>query len=125
MKANRIAMIGIGLAAAAASSAAFAMAGDTWYGTYRGDTSYVQVEPSGDRYVYVAPYEVTRVEPAPPVVYEQRYYVVPERRVIVEGDRYYVERPYYRDYIAELNPQTGQFIGHGLFNDRGPNDFGG
>ena len=109
MKANRIAMIGIGLAAAAASSAAFAMAGDTWYGTYRGDTSYVQVEPSGDRYVYVAPYEVTRVEPAPPVVYEQRYYV---------------ERPYYRDYIAELNPQTGQFIGHGLFNDRGPNDFG-
>ena len=123
MKPIRIAPLGLGLGVALASTGAFAIAGDSWYGTYR-DDAYVRVEPV----------DTVRVEREPLIVYDERF--EPPRRVIVEREyRVYRPREYVYgdtvvvrrepDYVARLNPQTGPSIGRGLFNNRGPNDFGG
>ena len=57
-------------------------------------------------------------------VVEPRY-VEPYQTVIVEEDPVVVSAPrYYRPYSYDPNPQMGQLIDHGLFNRRGPNDFG-
>lgn len=117
-----IAMLGIALAAVG-TTAAVAGSGDTWQGTYRGDT-YVRVAPSSE-------ITIERVAPREVIVYDDRYYVAQGTPVIV--DRRYVYEPVsgyyyvYRDPTVmydPLHPQMGQLIDHGLFNRHGPNDFG-
>lgn len=120
----------LALASALAAPAALANAGDIWSGSYLAP-EYVRVAP-----VEVQAVEVTRVEPADNVVvYEDR--VIRGEPVIVEESYAYawpteiLNRPGYPDLsgypdrTSALNPQTGQLIDYGLFNRRGPNDFGG
>ena len=120
----------LALASALAAPAALANAGDMWRGSYLGP-EYVTVQP-----VEVQAVEVTRVVPADNVVvYEDR--VIRGEPVIVEESYAYtwpteiLHRPGYPDLsgypdrTSALNPQTGQLIDYGLFNRRGPNDFGG
>ena len=119
MRRNPIAALGVLLALGPAS--AFAAAGDIWHGS--------------NRYQEYAPLEVTRPTPDHVVIYETRSYdtapIVVERSYTYEpGYVYYYEpRTVYLarvddDWVKDLNPETGQRIGDGLFNKRGPNDFG-
>ena len=118
MKRSRT-VIATALALGLASTAAFAATGDRWYGTYRGET-------------YVVTPDVTYVErePRDVIVYEERYVTTPRTPILVDGRYVYAEpsEVYYivRDPRANIptDPQTGQLIGHGLFNREGPNDFG-
>jgi hypothetical protein len=117
----RIPTIVAALGATLASTAALALHDDRYY-TYR---SYDEPYRSRE-YVRVAPGEVLRVGRDGTIVYRDGRYVEP-RRVYVERDYYaYAPREYrvYPDYVADLNKQTGPYIDHGLFNRRGPNDFG-
>lgn len=109
-----------GLVLALASTAVFAASGDQWYGTHRGIVYEPIVEPI--RVDVVSDREL---------LYPDRELVYVERDVMSAPlivDRSYVERPGYGVYesnmIKPLNPETGHLIGHGLFNTRGPNDFG-
>lgn len=117
---KRIVQLGLALTMIGAT-AALAATGDRWYGTYR-DGDYVRVEPV----------EVTRVAPREVYVYDERY---DSRPIVIERDYTYAPREYvvvpdyyYRTYddnfVKPLNPETGHLIDHGLFNRRGPNDFG-
>ncbi|HET7730579.1 MAG TPA: hypothetical protein VFK48_11150 [Usitatibacter sp.] len=119
---NRPKIAALALALAAASTGAAAAAGDRWYGSSRD-------------IVITAPVEVTRVYDEPVilengrVIYQERIAApVMERPVIVERD-YVVYEPAYRvvpreAYFDPLHPQSGHGIGTGLFNRKGPNDFG-
>ena len=120
MKKSRT-VLATALALGLASTAALAAPGDRWYGTYRGES-------------YVVTPDVTYIErePRDVVVYEERRYVAPTQRapIWVDGRWVYADpnEVYYivrdpRAYIP-TDPQTGQLIGHGLFNREGPNDFG-
>ena len=117
MKRTPIALLGAALALS--STAALAAAGDRWHGSNRYDYSRTE------------PVEVTRVAPAEVLAYEERYertypapvYVEREYRYEYEPREVYVYRDN-ADYTKPLNPQTGHYIGRGLFNKRGPNDFG-
>ena len=114
----------IPLAALAATlalpAAAFAASGDSWSGT--------------NRYREQAPIEVTPLQPgdrvvvhdtsiSTPVFVERSYTYEPGYVYYYEPREVYVARAD-QDWVKELNPQTGQRIGQGLFNRRGPNDFG-
>jgi hypothetical protein len=109
------------LALAATSTMALARSGDMWSG------SNVHRE--------YAPIEVTTLQPGDAVIVQGTSTVATP--VIVE--RTYVSEPAYvhyyepayvyrhdasNDWVKDLNPETGQRIGDGLFNRRGPNDFG-
>lgn len=77
-------------------------------------------------------------EPVGPIIAARPY---PEREIVVERrivtpepvvvERTYVVNPPYAyavreaDPVKRLNPETGHYIGQGLFNRTGPNDFGG
>lgn len=121
---NRPRIATLGIALALASTAAWSAAGDAWYGTHRDFERRVPVE------VIAAPADV--------VVYEERLaprHVIVPRHVVVEREYVYGPRYVYapreivvlrddRDAVAALNPETGHRIERGLFNRRGPNDFG-
>ena len=118
---KRTPLIALGLAAALSATAVHARSGDTWAGT--------------NRYRDSAPIEVTTLRPGERViVYEETTLPAPayvERSYAYQpGYVYYYEPAYaYRygtdsDWVKDLNPQTGQRIGDGLFNRQGPNDFG-
>lgn len=119
---NRPEFAVLALALAAASTGAAAAAGDRWYGANRD-------------IVVATPVEATRVYREPVildsdrVIYQERIAApVIERPVIVERD-YVVYEPAYRvipreAYFDPLHPQSGHGIGTGLFNRKGPNDFG-
>lgn len=113
--------IAIALALGAFSAtAAMAASGDAWYGTNR------------DRAVIVAP-SVTYVEPAPTSSDTVTvYYDTPVRDAPVVVQREYVSQPYgvvvvepVRENEAfVVEPRTYSRVDHGLFNRKGPNDFG-
>jgi hypothetical protein len=117
MKRTLFAAVALGLAA----GPVLAASGDTWYGT--------------NRYRSEAPIEVTTALPADrvivyqestsstPVFVERSYVADPAYVYYYEPRDVYVMRTE-SDWVKELNPQTGQRIGDGLFNRRGPNDFG-
>ena len=118
---KRLTIPALAMALAAASGAALAVSGDTWSGT--------------NRYREVAPLEVTTLQPGDQViVYETSSYSTPvyvERTYAYEPGYVYYYEPAYaygyspdNDWVKDLNPQTKQRIGDGLFNRRGPNDFG-
>ena len=104
------------LAAAVVSTGALAASGDQWSGT--------------NRYRESAPIEVTTLRPGDRViVYENESSSRPvhvERTYTYEPGRVYYYEPYSpdKDWVKDLNPQTGHRIGDGLFNKTGPNDFG-
>src|SRR6185369_13709652 len=92
----------------------------------------VRVEPVTTREVYsldngqlaYTTYDSSRVVTydTPRVV--ERRYIEPRETVVVESDPVVVSAPrYYRPYY-DPNPQMGQLIDYGLFNRRGPDDFG-
>ena len=123
---NRIARLGIALALGACATAASAQVVER-YVTYGGDV-----------YVRPAPVEVVRVENAAPrevIVYDARY----AAPAVVARDYSYRDYPYAgpRETIVvqaapgysypmydPRHPQMGHLIDQGLFNRRGPNDFG-
>ena len=116
MRLNRLAALA---AALAIPTAALAASGDSWSGS--------------NRYREHAPIEVTALQPGDRVVVYETSTSTPvyvERTYTYEpGYVYYEPREVlvYRadsDWVKDLNPQTGQRIGEGLFNRRGPNDFG-
>lgn len=112
------------LGAALLSTAALAASGDAWYGTNR-------VYTDG-----VAGVEITRT--APTIVYEERVMGAPviATPVIVEGpvivERGYVVMEPQPSLIDKTNerdlfyvtPEINSRIDKGLFNRKGPNDFG-
>ena len=64
-------------------------------------------------------------EPAPPAVIEE----APPAAPIEQADARATTRRAAPDRMAprdrhDPNPQTGHYLGHGLFNNWGPNDFG-
>ena len=107
-------------ALAITSTGALAANGDAWYGTNRDarDASRVTIDTgprAGDRVYFV--------EREPAVIVER------EPAYLVSRDPAYV---YYYDDIARdgvtydpHHPQQGLRIERGLFNRKGPNDFGG
>jgi hypothetical protein len=111
----------LGVALALSASAAVAVSGDTWSGT--------------NRYRESAPIEVTTLRPgeqvivyaensvSTPVIVDRSYSYDPRYVYYYEPREVYVQRAE-RDWVKDLNPQTGQRVGDGLFNRRGPNDFG-
>ena len=117
MKRPRIATLAIALAAA--STGAVAAAGDTWYGTNRHNEVVIET-----------PVEVTRVHTDPAledrVVYEERIAspVYVEREYVVLDEPAYVVISREDPLFDPLHPQMGQRVGQGLFNRKGPNDFG-
>ena len=118
MKRTRIAAA---IALALASTAAMAVSGDRWYGA---NTEIVR-EPVVVERVYLDRYPAY---PERGVIYEERYVrpapVIVERTYVVTGPEYVVPRGGYEDPVKALNPETGHLIGQGLFNKKGPNDFG-
>lgn len=89
-----------------------------------------------DVYARAAPVEVVRVErvapvevvaynerhvSAAPVVVERNYsYVAPRETIVVQAEPVYTAT-----YVYDWrHPQWGHHIDRGLFNRRGPNDFG-
>ena len=110
------------LALAATSSLALARSGDMWSGTNAHRES--------------APIEVTRLQPgdtvivqgtstvSTPVFVERAYVREPAYVYYYEPAYVYRQHAAHNDWVKDLNPQTGQRIGDGLFNRRGPNDFG-
>jgi len=116
MKQTRIAA---GLVLAFASTAALAASGDRWYGAnHNGVREPVVIERVvTDRDVVLYPdrelvYVERDVRPAPVIV--EREYVVTRPAYVVRD----------HDPVKALNPETGHYIGAGLFNRWGPNDFG-
>ena len=117
MKRPRIAALALALAAA--STGAVAAAGDTWYGTNRHSDVVIET-----------PVEVTRADTYPAiedrVIYEERIAspaYVEREYVILDGPEYVVV-PREDPLFDPLHPQMGQRVGQGLFNRKGPNDFG-
>lgn len=83
-----------------------------------------------DADVVTAPAPATAAEPAPVVVEQAPAVVeeVPAARV-EEANAYATTRRAAPDRAPprdrrDANPQTGHYLGHGLFNNWGPNDFG-
>ena len=119
---KRIPLSALGIAAALSATAVSAGSGDTWSGTNRyRDSAPIEVTTlrPGERVIVYE--EGTAYAPAP--VYVERTYAYQPGYVY-----YYEPAPAYRyadnDWVKDLNPQTGQRIGDGLFNRQGPNDFG-
>lgn len=99
------------------TTAAMAASGDAWYGMSRDDR--VVVAP-GTTYSEPAPQDRVTVyydEPAPaPVIVEREYIRQPYGIVIVE--------PVHENEFFKVEPRTYSTVDHGLFNRKGPNDFG-
>ena len=120
MKRHPLAVAGIAIAAALGTTAASAA------------YEVIRVDP------VTGIERIEYVEPRPIVIYTDS--VAPRERIVVESEPIYsynyyspdeiLRRPGYPDLsgypdrTAALNPQTGQLIDYGLFNRRGPNDFG-
>lgn len=102
---------------ALSTTAAMAASGDAWYGTSRDNR--VLVAPT---LPYTEPMPSERVtvyydEPAPaPMIVEREYIRQPYDAVIVE--------PVHENELFKVEPRTYSTVGHGLFNKKGPNDFG-
>jgi hypothetical protein len=117
---RRTPIAAIGAVLALASAGAFAAAGDAWYGTNRfQDFAPIEVTRASPDHVII--YESSVLDPAPVIIersYEPAvvYYYEPSGTVYLAR----VED----DWVKDLNPQTGQRVGDGLFNRQGPNDFG-
>lgn len=122
MKRSNLAVLAAALAAA--STGAIAAAGDTWRGSSR-DTVVITTPGEEVVRVYNDPYYVDGDR----VVYQERIAgPVIERPIVVERD-YVIYEPAYavvprEAYFDPLHPELGQGIGTGLFNRKGPNDFG-
>jgi hypothetical protein len=110
------------LALAATSTMALARSGDMWSGT--------------NVHREYAPIEVTTLQPGDTVIVQGTSSVstpvLVERAYVSEPAYVYYYEPTYvyrhhtadNDWVKDLNPETGQRIGDGLFNRTGPNDFG-
>jgi hypothetical protein len=102
---------------ALSTTAAMAASGDAWYGTGRAERVIIEppvtyVEPvPGDRVIY---YETTTS--TAPVYVERQYRSEPYGYVVVE--------PVRENGLFVVEPRTYSRIDHGLFNRKGPNDFG-
>jgi hypothetical protein len=101
---------------ALSTTAAMAASGDAWYGTSRDDR------------VLVAP-TITYTEPVPAdrvtVYYDEPAPVIVERRYIGQPyDRVVVVEPVRQNELFVVEPRTYSTVEHGLFNRKGPNDFG-
>jgi hypothetical protein len=122
MRSNRIIA---GVAFALASTGALAVSGERWQGTNRGfaevpepivvtrtvpDSAYVYTYPERDVVIE------RRIVAPEPVLVERTYVVDPPYAYLVSREP---------DMVKRLNPETGHYIGQGLFNRTGPNDFGG
>jgi len=102
---------------ALSTTAAMAASGDAWYGTSRDERvlvapgiTYTEPMPSDRATVY---YD----RPAPaPVIVEREYIRQPYDVVIVE--------PVHENELFKVDPPTYNTVDHGLFNRKGPNDFG-
>jgi hypothetical protein len=100
---------------ALSTTAAMAASGEAWYGTNRDDR--VIVAPT---VTYTEPVPSERVtvyydEPAP-VIVEREYASQPYGVVVVE--------PVHQSDLFVVEPRTYSSVDHGLFNRKGPNDFG-
>ena len=144
--------LALAIAAAFVAPAALAHSGDMWQGTYV-QPGYVIAQPVEVQSVEVTrvepvdevtvstPVTGSRIAPVEytttsrNVVYEDR--VVRGEPIVVEATTYaylspndvllrpgYPDLSGYPDRTSALNPQTGQLNDYGLFNRRGPNDFG-
>ena len=109
------------VAAALGASCALAATGDAWYGTNRDTGRPATSQPD---FGPLPPETSERVtvyydEPAPaaPVVVERAYDAPPPADVVVL-------EPIRDDDLFVVEPRTYSRIGHGLFPDKGPNDFG-
>ena len=125
MQRNHIA-IAAALALGTLASAAFAANGDAWYGSNRAERSVTEPSfgplPPQPMNPPVAPLPGESVtvyyeDPAPaPVIVEREY---------VREPSYVIERDAPRENpLFHVDPQSRPTIDHGLFNRRGPNDFG-
>jgi hypothetical protein len=108
--------------AALATPAAFAAAGDAWYGTNRTtESTTTTLTPS---FGPLAPDTITESvtvyydEPrtTAPVIVEREYVLQPYDTVVVE--------PVNDDSLVVVQPRTYSRIGRDLFPRRGPSDFG-
>jgi hypothetical protein len=99
---------------ALSSTAAMAASGDTWHGVNRDDR------------VLVAP-SITYTEPLPSdrvtVYYDEPGPVIVEREYVSRPDYVVVEPVHQNDFFV-VEPRTYSSVDHGLFNRKGPNDFG-
>ena len=125
MKHPRVATLSLALAALA-SAGALAADGDRWYGSNA--PSYDLAVPASSVPLTASqPETVYTVEP----VTVAREFVAPEppRDVVVYQPYVYSYDPRYA-YGRDMrlydphHPSEGQLVGRGLFNRRGPNDFG-
>ena len=124
MNRTRIARLGIALALGACATAASAQVVER-YVTYGGDGYYVRqypvevvrVENPAPREVIV--YDARYAAPAPAVVARDYSYLGPRETIVVQAEPSYS----YPMYDPRF-PQMGHLIDHGLFNRKGPNDFG-
>jgi hypothetical protein len=121
MKNPRTAAIAIALALS--STAAMAATGDAWYGTNR---DLVTSSPTGvevsTREPAQAYYYVARSDR--PVIVQREYIVTDPSEVVVSRDdandfRYSAPEP-----LFSVEPRAYSRIERGLFNRKGPNDFG-
>ena len=103
-----------------ATTAALAAPGDAWYGTNRDrvivapTVTYVEPAPSDRVTVYYD--DATRTYSTAPVIVEREYVSRPYGYVVVE--------PIPQNDLFFVEPRTYSTVEHGLFNRRGPNDFG-
>lgn len=102
---------------ALSTTAAMAASGDAWYGSSR----VIREDP-----VLIAP-AVTFNEPLPAdgvtVYYDQPAPVIVERGYVTRPD-YVVVEPVRDNDLFVVEPRTYSSVEHGLFNRKGPNDFG-
>lgn len=101
------------------TTAAMAAPGDAWYGTNRDGVTvsppvtYVETVPAPRDGVTVYYDEPVRTAP---VIVERSYVREPYDVVVVE--------PVHDNDLFYVTPRTYSSIDHGLFNRKGPNDFG-
>jgi len=100
---------------ALSTTAAMAAAGDAWYGTNR------------DTRVLVAP-TITYTEPIPAdrvtIYYDQPAPVIVQREYVSQPYGVVVVEPVRQNELFVVEPRTYSTVEHGLFNRKGPNDFG-
>jgi hypothetical protein len=125
MKRIHIATLGLTLAAASIAVPAFAQAPAEQ--AQVGPTAPVYTPPDGPADAPPAPAYTTPQAPAPVVeestVATEPMQPAPPATAVEPADAPHSRRDA-PDTRHDPNPQTGQLIGHGLFDTRGPNDFG-
>lgn len=102
---------------ALSTTAAMAASGDAWYGSNRViRENPVIIAPTG---TYAEPVPADRVT----VYYDEPAPVIVERSYVARPD-YVVVEPVRENDLFVVEPRTYSSVERGLFNRRGPNDFG-